>query len=84
MKKIQRSWDILTEKQREETVQDIQKFFENETGEELGVFVAEDFLDTLLQEMGKNIYNKGVEDATNTLNENIQDLNINLSVLLKK
>jgi uncharacterized protein (DUF2164 family) len=47
------------------------------------MIAAEDHLDFMLDTLGSNLYNKGVEDARIIFQENHQNLEINLGSLLR-
>lgn len=53
----------LSEKQRQELIYDIQRFFREERNEEIGVIAAEHVLSTLMASMVKRIYNSALDDV---------------------
>ena len=81
---VKRGWDVLSADERKTAVDDIINFFGQERDEEIGVFAAEDLLDMFLLSTSNHIYNKGVEDAKELMKKRIDDLDIELSALVKK
>jgi uncharacterized protein (DUF2164 family) len=84
MIKIKRKWDTLPEAKRKSCIDQIILFFKQERNEKIGVIAAEDFLDFFLQNIGENIYNKGVEDAKEILKKRFDNLELDLNFLLDK
>lgn len=64
---IKRSWDILTEEQREKAINEIISFFRSERNEEIGVIATGNILDMFLQTTGIDLYNKGIDDSNDFL-----------------
>ncbi|MCF6277056.1 MAG: DUF2164 domain-containing protein [Candidatus Magasanikbacteria bacterium] len=84
MNKIKRRWDILSSEERKYFVRELITFFAEERDEEPGMIAGEEVLDFFLQNIGENIYNKGVEDSKDVLKNRFDDLEIDLELLLKK
>jgi uncharacterized protein (DUF2164 family) len=84
MPTIKRNWDLLTKERREALIKEIITFFKTEKDQELGIIAAEDILDFFLQNLGKDIYNKAIDDSKVTLKQSLEDLEINLDLLIKK
>lgn len=53
----------FTKEEKKLMMDDLQYFYEVERGEELGYIAAEQILDFMLEKIAPTIYNKGVEDA---------------------
>jgi uncharacterized protein (DUF2164 family) len=81
---IKRKWDLLPKEKRKSSIDEIITFFKQERGEALGIIAAEDILDFFLQDIGTEIYNKGVEDSKELLKKQFEDLEIDLDLLLNK
>lgn len=79
-----RTLEFLTTERRETLVKEIITFFKTDRDQELGMLAAEDILDFFLQNLGKDIYNKGVSDSKATIKQAFEDLDVNLDLLLKK
>lgn len=84
MKKIKRKWDMLSKTKKESLVKEIITFFQQKRDEELGIIASESILDFFLQNMGEDIYNKGVEDSKKLLKKRFDDLEIDLDLLINK
>jgi uncharacterized protein (DUF2164 family) len=84
MEKTDYSPNIVSEEKRNEYIRQIIDFFKNERSEEIGIIAAENLLDHFLESMGKDFYNKGVEDARNYLKDRFLDIEIDMESLLKK
>ena len=81
MEKTKRAWDLLTEEAREKSIKEIIGYFETERDEEIGVVAAGEILDFFQREMGKEIYNKGIEDAKTLLKERLESIELDIDVL---
>lgn len=53
----------LPKEQKEEIVQSVQAYFEEERSESIGQLAAEQLIDFMIGELGPYIYNKAIEDA---------------------
>lgn len=56
-------------------------FFSEERDEEIGYIAAEQILDFFLNETGKDIYRKGVEDARKLVVASHEDLMVELDII---
>ncbi len=56
-------------------------YFSEERDEEIGYIAAEQLLDFFLEETGRDIYRKGVEDAKKAVEIHHDDLMVNLDIL---
>ncbi len=56
-------------------------YFSEERDEEVGYIAAEQILDFFLNETGKDIYRKGVEDARKLVVASHEDLTVELDVI---
>lgn len=59
---------------REDLVEKIKSYFWNERNEEISDFVAECFLDFIINNVGPYIYNQAIEDAYAYMNGKIEDM----------
>ena len=84
MEKTKRAWDLLPEEKKRKAVQEIINFFENERDEEIGIIAAENLLNHFLQEVGIDLYNKGVSDALKFIKTRFEDIELDMESLLKK
>jgi uncharacterized protein (DUF2164 family) len=84
MTQVQRNWDILSPEQKQKAINDIIDFYSTERGEEIGVIAAENLLDMFLQNVGVDLYNKGVEDAKELAKKKVEEVEMDIEVALKK
>ena len=84
MSGIKRDWDILTDEKRRYCINEIISFFRSERDETIGNIAAEQILDFILEIIGKDFYNKGVEDSMTFLRNGLSNLEIDMESLLKK
>lgn len=81
---IKRKSDPLSKEKRKSSIEEIITFFHQTRNEEIGVIAAEDILDFFLQNIGPDIYNKGVEDSKKLLKTQFENLEVDLDLLLNK
>lgn len=62
-------------------IEQIQTYFYEERGEELGEIAAERFLEFMSEELGSHFYNKGVGDAKNLVEQKMMNLDEDLMSL---
>ncbi len=84
MTEAKRGWDLLSDDKRKEAIESIIDFFKTERDEEIGIIAAEDVLDMLMQNIGRQIYNKGIEDAKKVLHSRFEDMTTDLESLARK
>jgi uncharacterized protein (DUF2164 family) len=84
MKKVKRSWDMLSKEKKRVCIDKVIGYFEVERGERIGVIAAEEVLDFVLQMVAGEIYNIGVGDSKKALKEKFEDLEVDLDILLSK
>lgn len=84
MNEIKRRWDLLPKAKRKSCTDEIITFFKEKRGEQIGVIAAEDILDFFLQNIGKDIYNKGIEDSKEILKKQFENLDVDLDLLMNK
>lgn len=85
MQTTKRKWDLLLSKdKREKFIREITTYFATERDEEIGVLAAEEILDFFLESIGKDIYNKAINDSKTTIKQSMENLEIDLDLLLNK
>ena len=62
---------MLTKTQRRLYTKKIIDYFEAERDEQIGIITAEDMLNFFLEEIAKDIYNKGIEDSRKIIQERL-------------
>jgi len=75
---------LLPFNKKEKSINDIIRFFEEERGEQLGLIGSEKFLNFILKDIGKDIYEKAVEDSKLVLRERFEDIELDLDLLINK
>jgi len=64
----------LSKSTKDEMVAEIQTYFMDERGEELGDLAARLMLDFITQKLGPNFYNLGVQDSYRFMSQKLEDL----------
>ncbi len=82
MGEVQRSWERLSEIEKEKAIEAIVHFFEIERDEKIGAVAAERLLNHFLQTVGTDLYNKGVLEAKKAVKYRLDGLNYDLEDLL--
>lgn len=65
----------FTQKQRQEIIDALQRYFEDELEFDLGQFDADFLLDFISKQIGPAFYNKGVRDAQQVVELKLADIN---------
>jgi len=82
---VKRTWDIISNERRRQLIGDIIYFFETERDEEIGMIAAGSILDFFLQNVGLELYNKGVMDSIEYYRDRFQEVELDMeSILIKK
>ncbi len=74
---------LLDDAQRRKAVEAIQSYFAGERDETIGMIAAEGFLDFVLAEIGKEIYNKALDDVRRWAVIRAQDLEVDFAQLFR-
>ena len=82
MNQIKRTWERLSDDEKNLTKKELILFFENERDEKIGIIAAEEILNFFLQSIGNKLYNKGVTDAKKALKNRFEELNYDLDDLI--
>ncbi len=83
MEKIKRSWDVISSEKRKIIIEEMIIFFRKERNQDIGMIGAEQILDFFLQNVGLELYNKGIEDSKQLLKSRFEDLELDMDILLK-
>lgn len=83
MSNIKRTWERLTDEEKDKAKDELIHFFEEERDEQIGVIAAEELINFFLQSVGSNLYNKGVADAKKALENRMEELSFDLDDLLE-
>ena len=74
----------LKDKEKELLKEQIQEFFREERGEEIGVIASEAVLDFFMENLGDKIYNKALDDSRIWFTERLQDIEIDYDLLYQQ
>lgn len=77
----QRKFDFLPKEVRSSYINEIIGFFQNERDEIIGYVAAEQFLDFFLENVGEDIYKRGLRDAGKIVRAKLEDLETELDIL---
>ncbi|SFE37525.1 DUF2164 domain-containing protein [Fictibacillus sp. FJAT-27399] len=69
---------------KDQAIRDIQQFFYDERGEEIGIIAAENFLDFFAKQIGSHFYNQGVRDSQNVVRDRLAAVEDDLYALERK
>jgi len=83
MSKIKRSWERLTDEEKDLAKKELILFFENERDEKIGIIAAEEIINFFLQSVGSKLYNKGVNDAKKAIENRMEELKFDLDDLIE-
>lgn len=82
MTKTKRSWERLTDEEKDMAKKELILFFDKERDEKIGVIAAEEILNFFLQSVGPKLYNKGVLDAKKVIGNRVEEMVFDLNDLL--
>lgn len=71
----------LSEEQRNTIINNIITFFQQERDEEIGVIAAEAIVDFFLDDCGKILYNKAIDDALRSMKESFERIDVDVGSL---
>ena len=64
----------LNKEQKDIMIEEIQKYFLNERDEDLGDLASSLILDFFVEKLGAEMYNKGIQDAQQYMEEKVMDM----------
>lgn len=76
--------NLLTDEKRRKMVKDIIDFYATERDEEIGVIAAGALLDFMLDAIGRDLYNKGVDDTFQFIKDRLLASETDMNALIKK
>lgn len=83
MSKTKRSWERLTDEEKQIAKEELIQFFDRERNEKIGVIAAEEIINFFLQSVGTKLYNKGLIDAKTAIKNRIEELNYDIDDLIE-
>ena len=82
---LNRKWDIEDTELNKKCIDEvISRVEELENSDEVGIIAAQDIIDIVTENLAPGFYNQGVEDARKTVQDKIQDIEVDLDVLKQK
>ena len=82
MAEFNRKWDRISDEKRQQAIDDLIYFFESERSEKIGVIAAEQLLDFFLENIGPDVYNRGLSDAKTVIAKRMEDLQFDMDDLM--
>ena len=82
MAECNRKWDRISDEKRQQAIDDLIYFFESERSEKIGVIAAEQLLDFFLENIGPDVYNRGLSDAKTVIAKRVEDLQFDIDDLM--
>jgi len=73
----------LSSDEKRNLINEIQNFFDEERGEEIGIIAAEEVLEFFMDNLGGKIYNKALDDARIWTKKRLEDIDIDYNMLYK-
>jgi uncharacterized protein (DUF2164 family) len=74
----------LTRDEKTALIKEIQGYFAEEKGEEIGIIAAENLLDFFLDNLGKKIYNKALDDARIWFGKRLEMVEVDFDLLYQR
>jgi len=84
MKTTLKNLTYSSEEEKKKITDKIISYFLDERDEEIGIIAATSILDFIEQEIAPTIYNRAIDDATNSSREYIAELEFKLNELKKE
>ncbi|BEP29557.1 DUF2164 domain-containing protein [Helicovermis profundi] len=83
-KKSKKFSGIITKEEKAILVKEIQIFFNEERGEDIGTLASEVLLDFFIEKIGPTIYNNSLDDARRWFSEKMDNLDSDFDLLYNK
>lgn len=74
----------LTSEEKKQLIEEIIYYFDTERGEKLGIIASESILDFFLDNLGKHIYNKALDDTKLWYSRRMEDVEADFYALYKQ
>lgn len=74
----------LTNEEKKQLMEEIKYYFKTEREEDLGILASENILDFFLDNLGKYIYNKALDDTKKWYERRMEDIEADYYVLYKQ
>jgi uncharacterized protein (DUF2164 family) len=81
---IKRKWDLSSDEIKKRCVDEIITWLDEHQTEPIGIIAAEELLSTITENIGPDMYNKGLKDAKQLISTRFADLEVDLDLMLEK
>ena len=76
-----RKWDIVDKQTQDKCISEVITRVEEIEDNQVGLIAAQDIIDIVAENLGPEIYNKAIKDATKLLDDRMNDLQTELDLL---
>lgn len=84
MKKDKSKLSVISEEKKREVVGAIIAFYKRERGEEIGVIAAEEIMELVIDLVGRDIFNNGVDETTKLMQDRLASVWVDVEATVKK
>jgi len=74
----------LTSEEKKQLLEEIKYYFQTERDENLGILASESILDFFMDDLGKHIYNKALDDMKKWYTHRMEDVEADFYTLYKQ
>ena len=75
---------LISDEKEREVVEAIIAFYKRERDEEIGVIAAEEILELVIDLVGREIFNKGVDETVRLLQDRLGSVWVDVEAIVKK
>lgn len=84
MKNDKNKISLISEEKKREVIGAIIAFYKRERDEEIGVIAAEEIMELVIDLVGRDIFNKGVDETTKLLQDRLASAWVDVEAIVKK
>ena len=84
MKNDRSKLSLISDEKKREVVEAIIAFYKRERDEEIGVIAAEEILELVIDLVGRDIFNKGVDETARLLQDRLSGVWVDVEATVKK
>ena len=84
MKNNKSKLSLISDEKKRGAVEAIIAFYKRERDEEIGVIAAEEILDLVVNLVGREIFNKGVDETVRLLQDRLGSVWVDVEAIVKK
>lgn len=81
---MNRKWDVDDAELNRKCIDEVISRVQEIEGSEVGIIAAQDIIDIVTENLAPVFYNKGIEDARKTIQDKIQDIEVDLDILRQR